>query len=320
MKIGNVELKNNLILAPMAGVTDLPFRRICEEFKPGLVYTEMISSKGLYYNDHKTGRILNTTGENVPVSCQIFGSDPETMAFAAKHLNEKYKIDILDINMGCPVPKVVKNGDGSRLLQDLDKAEEVIKAVVENSKVPVTVKMRIGWDKEHIVASQLAKIAQEAGVSAIAVHGRTRSEYYGGEANLDEIKKVKEAVNIPVIGNGDIVDEKSAKHMIEYTGVDGIMIGRGVFGNPWIFERINHYLKTGEILPPVTNSEKLRIIKKHIELAVEIKGEVAIKELRKHIAWYTKNLKNSSEFRNKINKIESKDEVLEMIDEYFKKL
>ena len=321
MKIGNVELKNNLILAPMAGVTDLPFRRICEEFEPGLVCTEMISSKGLYHNDHKTGRILNTTGETIPVSCQIFGSDPETMAFASKLLNDKYKVEILDINMGCPVPKVVKNGDGSKLLTDLNLAKTIMKIVVENSKVPVTVKIRTGWDKNNIVAEELAKIAEEVGISAITVHGRTRSEYYGGKADLEIIKRVKEVVKIPVIGNGDIIDEETAKHMLEYTGVDGIMIGRGAFGNPWIFKKINHYLKTGEKLPPISNQEKLRVIKKHIEMATEIKGEiVGVKEMRKHLAWYTKNLKNSSEFRNSINKIEDKNKLIKIVDEYFSSL
>lgn len=320
MKIGNVELENNLILAPMAGVTDLPFRRVCEEIdpKPGLVCTEMISSKGLIYNEQKSQRILDTTGEKPPISFQIFGSDVEAMTYAAKYLNDNCPIDILDINMGCPVPKVVKNGDGSRLLLDLDKAEEIIKAVVQSSRVPVTVKIRTGWDKEHIVADDLAKRAELAGVSAITVHGRTRSEFYTGQANLDIIKKVKETVKtIPVIGNGDVVDEDSARHMMEYTGVDGLMIGRGVLGNPWIFKRINHYLKTGEHLPPVSNIEKLETMKKHIKLAVELKGENAIKELRKHIAWYTKNLKNSSEFRSSINKIEDKDELIKMLDDYF---
>ena len=320
MKIGNIELRNNLILAPMAGVTDLPFRRICEKYgMPGMVCTEMISSKGLFYNDYKTGRILDTKGELRPISCQIFGSDPETMEFATKLLCNKYKehVDIIDINMGCPVPKVVKNGDGSKLLTDLDKAEEIIKVVVKNSKVPVTVKMRTGWDKNNIVAPELAKRAENAGASAVTIHGRTRSEFYGGKADLDEIKKVKEAVNIPVIGNGDIVDEDSAKHMLEYTGVDGLMIGRGVFGNPWIFKKINFYLQTGKKLPQVSIEEKLNVILEHIELTDSIKGENALKELRKHIAWYTKNLKNSSEFRNSINKIEDKQELIKTVKEYF---
>ncbi len=323
MKIGNVELENNLILAPMAGVTDLPFRRICEEIdpKPGLVCTEMISSKGLIYNEQKSQRILDTTGEKRPISYQIFGSDIEAMTYAAKYLNDNCPIDILDINMGCPVPKVVKNGDGSRLLLDLDKAEEIIKAVVQSSRVPVTVKIRTGWDKEHIVADDLAKRAELSGASAIIVHGRTRSEFYTGQANLDIIKRVKESVKtIPVIGNGDVVDEDSARYMLKYTGVDGIMIGRGVLGNPWIFKRINYYLKTGEYLPPVSNEEKLETMKKHIRLTVELKGENAIKELRKHIAWYTKNLRNSSEFRSSINKIEDKDQLINMLNEYFSTL
>ena len=320
MKIGNIELKNNLILAPMAGVTDLPFRRICEKYgEPGMVCTEMISSKGLFYNDHKTERILNTEGEPKPVSCQIFGSDPETMEYATNLLCTKYRdqVDIIDINMGCPVPKVVKSGDGSKLLTDLDKAEEIIKVVVKKSTVPVTVKMRTGWDKNNIVAPELAKRAEATGTSAITIHGRTRSEFYGGKANLDEIKKVKDAVKIPVIGNGDVIDEQSAKYMLEYTGVDGIMIGRGTFGNPWIFKRINYYLQTGKYLPEITIQEKLDVILEHIELTESIKGENALKELRKHIAWYTKNLKNSSEFRNSINKIEDKQELIKTVKEYF---
>ena len=229
-------------------------------------------------------------------------------------------LHIIDINMGCPAPKVVKNGDGSKLLLDLEKAKRIMKVVVENSSVPVTVKIRKGWDKENIVAVQVAKIAEEVGISAITIHGRTRSEFYTGKADWDIIKEVKDSVKIPVIGNGDIVDEETAYQMFEKTGVDGIMIGRGSFGNPWIFRNIKHFLITGEKLPSPTNSERLNIIKEHIDLAVEEKGEIAIKELRKHIAWYTKNLKNSSEFRNSINMIETKEQLIKTLNEYFETL
>ena len=316
LKIGNVELENNIILAPMAGVTDLPFRKICEEFGPGLVCTEMVSSKAIFHDDSKTKLLMNTEGEKRPISMQIFGSDEETMGYAAKYVSEL--ADIVDINMGCPAPKVVKNGDGSKLLLDIEKAEKIIKVVVKNSTKPVTLKLRKGWDSEHIVAIEFAKMAEKAGVSAITIHGRTRTEMYSGKADLDTIKKVKESVNIPVIGNGDITNEETALRMFEYTGVDGIMIGRGTFGNPWIFAKIKHYLETGEKISEITNQEKLRVIKKQIKLELENKPEVtAIREMRKHISWYTKNMPNSSEFRCEINKIEDKETLIKTVENYF---
>lgn len=316
LKIGNVELENNLILAPMAGVTNQPFRIICKEFGPGMVCTEMASSKAIFHDDKKTNRLLNIAEEKPPISMQIFGSDEETMGYAASYVSEM--ADIIDINMGCPAPKVVKNGDGSKLLLDLEQAEKVMEAVVKNAKVPVTLKCRKGWDQNHTVAIEVAKIAERVGISAITIHGRTRSEFYSGIADLEIIKQVKQAVNIPVIGNGDVVNEETALRMFEETGVDGIMIGRGSFGNPWIFKKIAHFLESGEKLPEPSTQERLEVMKRHIALAVKEKGEIAVKELRKHIAWYTKNLKNSSEFRNSINQIETEPELINKIEEYFK--
>ena len=316
LKIGNVELENNLILAPMAGVTDLPFRIICKEFNPGLVCSEMISSKAIFYDDSKTKLLMNTDGEKRPISMQIFGSDEEAMGYAAKYISNY--ADIIDINMGCPAPKVIKNGDGSKLLLDIKKAEKVINAVVKNSSKPVTLKLRKGWDLDHIVAVEYSQLAEHLGVNAIIIHGRTKTEMFSGEVDFEIIKKVKESVKIPVIGNGNIIDEESALKMFEYTGVDGIMIGRGTFGNPWIFKKIEYYLQTGKKLPNVDNKEKLRVIKKQLNLELKYKNETtAIREMRKHLAWYTKNMPNSSEFRNEINKIENKDELINKIDEYF---
>lgn len=316
LKIGNVILKSNLLLAPMAGVTDLAFRKIVEKFNPGLVYTEMISSKAIFYDDQKTKELMKTKGEKRPIAFQIFGSDEETMAYAAKYVTPL--ADIIDINMGCPAPKVVKNGDGSKLLLDEEKAEKIIRAVVENTDKPVTVKIRKGWDNDHIVAVPFAKMIEKAGAAAISIHGRTRSEFYSGKADLATIKAVKEAVNIPVIGNGDIIDEESALTMFEQTNVDGIMIGRGSFGNPWIFKQIQYFLQTGKKMEPISQTERLAIIKKQIQYALEEKTELtAIRELRKVIAWYTRNLPNSSEFRRKINQIENKKELVNLIEQYF---
>ena len=276
----------------------------------------MVSSKALLYNDEKTQKLLNTQNEKRPISMQIFGSDQEAMAYGAKYISNL--ADIVDINMGCPAPKVTKNGDGSKLLTDLDKAGNIIDAVVKNSSKSVTLKIRLGWDKEHIVATEIAKIAESIGVSAIIVHGRTRDEYYSGKANLEEIRKVKESVNIPVIGNGDIINEETAKDMFEITGCDGIMIGRAAIGNPWIFERVRYYLETGQKLPEISLEEKLKIIKEHFLLEIQEKGEyTGIREFRKHLAFYSKGLSKASDFRCKINTLNSTDEVLLCIEEYF---
>ena len=315
LKIGNVELENNILLAPMAGITDNAFRRVCKMYGAGLVCTEMVSSKGLFYDDGKTQLLLNTEGEERPISMQIFGSDTESIAYASKYVSEL--ADILDINMGCPAPKVVKNGDGSRLLLDLDLVEKITKTAVDNSKVPVSVKMRIGWDKNNIVAIDAAKRIEKAGAKMITVHGRTREEYYSGTADWNIIKEVKNSVNIPVIGNGDIKSKEDALRIFEETGVDGIMIGRAAIGAPWIFEEVISYLK-GEQVRKIPKEEKLDVILKHIEWEVEEKGEeVGIKELRKHMSAYIKNMPNATTIREKINRIDTKKELEDCIKEYF---
>ena len=327
IKIGNVELNNNVFLAPMAGITDRPFRIICKEFGPGLVCTEMVSSKGLFYDDKKTDLLLNMKNEKRPVAVQIFGNDVEAMKYAAKYVSKI--ADIVDINMGCPAPKVVKNGDGSKLLLNLPLVEEIVTEVVKASSVPVTVKIRKGWDSNNIVAVEAAKIIEKAGASAITVHGRTRAEYYSGVADWDIIKQVKQSVNIPVIGNGDIKSKEDAKKMFELTGVDGIMIGRAALGNPWIFKDVIEFLskvniddqKVNFLDGNIPNKEKLRVILKHIDLEVEEKGEiVAVKEMRKHMSWYIKNYKEASKFREAVNKIDNRQELEKCLKEYFENI
>lgn len=316
MKIGNVELENNIFLAPMAGITDLPFRLICKENDAGLVYTEMVSAKALLYNDEKTKLLLKTCDKEKPLAVQIFGSDVEAIAYASKYVSEF--ADIVDINMGCPAPKVVKNGDGSRLLLNLELAKQIIETAVANSKVPVTVKMRTGCDADNIVVVEAAKIAEKAGASAITVHGRTRSQYYSGEADWNIIKQVKESVSIPVIGNGDVTSREIAKKRLEQSGVDAIMIGRGAFGNPWIFRETVQYLQNGICIQKPTNEEKYETILKHLGLEIEEKGEnIAVKEMRKHISAYTKSMPDSSSFRSKINTLETAEEVRKCLKEYF---
>lgn len=316
MKIGNVELENRVFLSPMAGVTDLPFRLICKEQDCGMLYTEMINAKALCYDDENTKKMLKIEEEEHPVAVQIFGSDPDYMGRAAQIMNE-YPNEILDINMGCPAPKVVKNGDGSALMRNPKLAREVLTAVVKNSNKPVTLKIRKGWDDESVNAVEIAKIAEDCGISALAIHGRTREQYYSGKADWNIIEEIKNSISIPVIGNGDVFEVEDAINMLNKTGCDAIMIGRGAQGNPWIFKRINHYMQTGEILPEPTVEEKINTAIKHLNLALQEHGEyVAVREMRKHIAWYLKGLRHSARVRDEINKIESYEEVVLKLKAY----
>lgn len=320
IKIGDIELENNVILAPMAGITDLSYRRICKKYgKPGLVCTEMVSSKGLYYNDKKTEKLLNMSGEKRPVSAQIFGNDPIIMAEAAKKIEKQ--TDIIDINMGCPAPKVVKNNEGSKLLLDGELIYKIVSEVKKTIEKPLTVKIRTGWDRENIVAPEIAKIIEEAGADLITVHGRTREDFYSGQVDLETIKKVKETVKIPVIGNGDIRTSEDARKMFESTGVDGIMIGRGILGEPWKLKEIIDGLEGNTNPIEITPKEKLEVIKEHYRLAIEEKGDyVGVREMRKHICWYLKNLKNSTQIRQMINTEEDKEKVIAILEEYFENM
>ena len=317
LKIGNVELENNLILAPMAGVTDLPFRVLCKEQGAGMVCTEMASSRAIFHNDEKTKQLIDTTGEKRPISYQIFGSDEESMAFSAKEFSEF--AEIIDINMGCPAPKVVKNGDGSKLLLDLEKAESIIKAVVQNSTVPVTLKIRKGWDKEHIVAVELAKIAEKCGISAITVHGRTRSQFYSGTADWKYIKMVKEAIKIPVVGNGDVTSIETAKKMLEETGCDAVAIARGALGNPFLFRELDAYFDEGRIIDRPDNKEIYETILWHHELLLGLKGaHLALLEMRSHVAWYLKGMPGSAKIKDLCNRQTNFEEVSKIIKDYLK--
>jgi nifR3 family TIM-barrel protein len=317
MYIGNVELKNNVFLAPMAGITDKPYRLICMEMGCGLAYSEMVSAKGLFYSSKNTAKLLECDEKQRPFAVQLFGSEPEIMGKVAKEI-ENLPFDIIDINMGCPAPKIVKNGDGSAIMTKPELAEKIVRAVAESQKKPVTVKIRKGFDDDNINAVEVALMAQKGGASAVAVHGRTRQQYYSGMADWQIIKDVKNAVDIPVIGNGDITSPEKAKEMIDFTGCDAVMIGRAAEGNPWIFKRTVHFLETGELLPEPTPKEKAELIMRHARMLVDFKGEyIGIREMRRHFSSYTKGMPSAAEMRGQINSVESLKEIENLIKKYY---
>lgn len=309
LQIGNVALENNLILAPMAGVSDLPFRLLCREQGAGLVCMEMVSAKAILYKNRNTEELLTIDPKEHPVSLQLFGSDPDIISEIAKQIEER-PFDILDLNMGCPVPKVVNNGDGSALMKNPRLAGEIIEKTARAIKKPLTVKIRKGFDDAHVNAVELAHIAQESGAAAVAVHGRTREQYYAGHADWDIIRQVKEAVSIPVIGNGDIRTPEDVAAMAEQTGCDGYMIARGAEGNPWIFRQILHYFETGEHLSRPDFSEVTEMLMRHAKMQIDCKGDyTGIREIRKHAAWYTAGYRNSSKLRGRINEVENYEQL-----------
>lgn len=322
MNFAGVKLKNNVFLAPMAGVTDLAFRLICKDMEVGLLYTEMVSTKAIFYGDQKTETIMEVKEEEKPVALQIFGSDPRIMARVTdESLNKKDDFEFIDINMGCPAPKIVKNGDGSALMKNPSLVREIVREVVNASNKPVTVKIRKGWNDSNQNAVQIAKIIEASGAAAVTIHGRTREQYYSGLADWDIIRQVKEAVSIPVVGNGDIFEPEDALKMMKETNCDAVMIGRGARGNPWIFKRTAHLLSTGELLPPPTDREKIAMSLKHLDVLFEVKPErVAIREMRKHIAWYIKGIKGSAEMRDRINRLEDRAELEDALFKYSKQL
>jgi tRNA-dihydrouridine synthase B len=327
LKIKDIQLSNNIILAPMAGITDLTFRTICKEFGVGLVTTEMVSAKGLYYKDKKTEDLMKTNEHDRPVALQIFGNDPAIMAYVVENIiNDMNNIDIIDINMGCPAPKIVKNGDGSALMKNPSLAGEIVKRVKAVSKKPLTVKFRSGWDSNSINAVEFAKIIEANGADAITVHGRHREQFYSGKADYNIIKSVKESVKIPVIGNGDVFSVEDARRLVETTNCDGIMVARGVLGNPWLLQNLVNAFNNDdknapfEIIEP-TPIQRVDMLKKHIKLlSKELPEKLTVLEMRKHASWYIKGLKNSAEIRCRINTIDSLELLCEVLDKYVETL
>jgi tRNA-dihydrouridine synthase B len=318
MKISNLEIKNNVLLAPMAGVTDIAFRGLCVEMGCGLVYTEMVSAKGLYYNSENTEELLKVSEEEKPVAVQIFGSEPHIMAKACDYFNNNEDICLVDINMGCPVNKIVKNGEGSALMRNSKLAAEIVREVKKASTKPVTVKFRKGFNDGEINAVDFAKEMEQAGVDAVTVHGRTREQMYEGKADWDIIRQVKEAVKVPVIGNGDVFSVEAALQIANYTNCDGIMVARGAQGNPWLFKQIEHALKGGEVIYP-TDSDVIDMCLRHIKLALHYYGEGrAVREMRKHISWYIKGMKNCTEIKNIVNTEKTIEGVYKILNDYKK--
>ena len=318
LKIGSIELNTNVVLAPMAGVTDITYRTICKEMGAGLVYTEMISAKGLYYRDTKTADLMKINEKNRPVSMQIFGSDPDIMSYVVeKYINSRNDIDIIDVNMGCPAPKIVKNGDGCSLMKTPDLAGEIINKIKRVANKPVSAKIRAGWSVDSINASEFAKNLEFNGLDMIAVHGRTREQFYTGNADYKIIDEVKKSVNIPVIGNGDIYSPEEAAKMTEETNCDAVMIGRGILGNPWLIMNTVKILNNDTDFFTPSPLDKIKMIKRHAAMLVdELDEKIAILEMRKFAAWYMKGMKNSSEIRNSINKITRQEELHHILDEY----